>query len=397
MLTGRGRTKASRPGQLHHLQGISAKGAGTSADAGNPDSHDASRWRRVARHYGLLKLLREAAPFKEVPELNNNRGNNRRRGRGNNNRPQNGGQQLNRIDSRARGNAPQLLEKYRKLAQDAHMNGDRVQAEYYLQFADHYFRVIADARVRQEEQRLRQNGGERWQEQEFEDDGGDFSVEGDFPAFDRPTSTRREREERDDRGEDRGNRGENRSEGRGEGRGEGRRERDDRPREDRQRDDRQREDRPRDDRPREERGDGRRENRRFGRNRDAEAEAPVAVEALPGEGVPAIEGEPIADASDNPFVRDTRSARGGLRPRAERRPRSAKPAGGDDAPATLDASFLPPSISTRAEPEAAPAPAAPAAVDPDTPAAEDAPAPAPKKRGRPRKTPAPEASEPVEG
>lgn len=64
--------------------------------------------------------------------MNNNRGNNRRRGRGNN-RPQNGGQQLNRIDSRARGNAPQLLEKYRKLAQDAHLNGDRVQAEYYLQ------------------------------------------------------------------------------------------------------------------------------------------------------------------------------------------------------------------------------------------------------------------------
>ncbi|HQS71345.1 MAG TPA: DUF4167 domain-containing protein, partial [Novosphingobium sp.] len=76
--------------------------------------------------------------------MNNNRGNNNRRRGRNNNRPQNGGgQQLNRIDSRARGNAPQLLEKYRKLAQDAHMNGDRVQAEYYLQFADHYFRVIA--------------------------------------------------------------------------------------------------------------------------------------------------------------------------------------------------------------------------------------------------------------
>ncbi|OZA66746.1 MAG: hypothetical protein B7X78_04495, partial [Sphingomonadales bacterium 39-62-4] len=135
--------------------------------------------------------------------MNNNRGNNnRRRGRSNNNRPQNGGQQQNRIDSRARGNAPQLLEKYRKLAQDAHMNGDRVQAEYYLQFADHYFRVLADARVRQEEQRARPNGGERWQgqEQDGEDDGGDFSVEGDFLGFDRPP-TRREREEREERPE----------------------------------------------------------------------------------------------------------------------------------------------------------------------------------------------------
>ena len=55
------------------------------------------------------------------------------------------------------------MEKYRKLAQDAHLNGDRVQAEYYLQFADHYFRVIADQRVRQEEQRAarRVNGGRK--------------------------------------------------------------------------------------------------------------------------------------------------------------------------------------------------------------------------------------------
>ena len=83
--------------------------------------------------------------------MNNNRGNNRRRGRGGNR--QQGGQQTNRIDSRARGNAPQLLEKYKKLAHDAHLNGDRVQEEYYLQFADHYFRVIADQRQRQEEGR----------------------------------------------------------------------------------------------------------------------------------------------------------------------------------------------------------------------------------------------------
>jgi len=90
--------------------------------------------------------------------LNNNRGNNRRRGRGNN-RQQNS-QQLNRIDSRARGNAPQLLEKYKKLAHDAHLNGDRVQEEYYLQFADHYFRVMADQRQRQEESRQNQNNNQ---------------------------------------------------------------------------------------------------------------------------------------------------------------------------------------------------------------------------------------------
>jgi hypothetical protein len=83
--------------------------------------------------------------------LHNNRGNNRRRGRGNNR--QQGGQQLNRVDSRARGNAPQMLEKYRKMAHDAHLNGDRVQEETYLQFADHYFRVTTDQRQRQEDAR----------------------------------------------------------------------------------------------------------------------------------------------------------------------------------------------------------------------------------------------------
>ena len=77
--------------------------------------------------------------------LNNNRGSNRRRGRGSNR--QQGGNQANRIDSRARGNAPQLLEKYQTLAHDASLNGDRVQAEYYLQCADHYFRVLADCRA----------------------------------------------------------------------------------------------------------------------------------------------------------------------------------------------------------------------------------------------------------
>jgi len=85
--------------------------------------------------------------------LNQNRNQNRRRGRGNNRGGQGGGNQGNRIDSRARGNAPQMLEKYRKLAHDASLNGDRVLTEYYLQFADHYFRVVADSRTQQNDQR----------------------------------------------------------------------------------------------------------------------------------------------------------------------------------------------------------------------------------------------------
>ena len=119
--------------------------------------------------------------------MNNNR-NNRRRGRGNRNN-QGGGNQLNRIDSRARGNAPQLLDKYKKLAQDAQHNGDRVQAEYYLQFADHYFRVIADNKARQDEARAK-----RAEEREQSGESGDDSEDGD----NRRRNNRRGRGRRDD-------------------------------------------------------------------------------------------------------------------------------------------------------------------------------------------------------
>ena len=131
--------------------------------------------------------------------LLNNRNNNRRRGR--NNRNQGGGNAANRIDNRARGNAPQLLDKYKKLAQDAHHNGDRVQQEYYLQFADHYFRVIADNKARQEEARAKRDadrGDNRGSDGEDDGDGED--------------SRRGNRRSRSQRGADR-------SDGRGEGRG----------------------------------------------------------------------------------------------------------------------------------------------------------------------------------
>jgi hypothetical protein len=88
--------------------------------------------------------------------LINNRQNGRRRGRGGI-RPPNGSsggpERGNRVDNRARGNASQLHEKYKTLARDAQMQGDRVNSEYYLQFADHYFRVLSESRARFEEQR----------------------------------------------------------------------------------------------------------------------------------------------------------------------------------------------------------------------------------------------------
>ncbi len=128
-----------------------------------------SRARGHAAAYGPGYGSRRALNEDQLP-LNTNR-NNRRRGRGS--RHQGGANSANRIDSRARGNAPQLLDKYKKLAQDAQHNGDRVQAEYYLQFADHYFRVIADNKARQEEAKAKR-AEERGQSQSDDDaDAGD--------------------------------------------------------------------------------------------------------------------------------------------------------------------------------------------------------------------------------
>jgi len=106
--------------------------------------------------------------------LISNRQGGRRRGRGGGGRAPNissgGG---NRQDNRQRGNAAQLLEKYKGLARDAQMQGDRVQTETYLQFADHYFRVLNESRARYEEQR-RQRGESGYDSYDDEDqDEGD--------------------------------------------------------------------------------------------------------------------------------------------------------------------------------------------------------------------------------
>jgi hypothetical protein len=45
-------------------------------------------------------------------------------------------------DVRVRGNAHQVFDKYQALAREAAASGDRIQAEAYWQYADHYFRLI---------------------------------------------------------------------------------------------------------------------------------------------------------------------------------------------------------------------------------------------------------------
>ena len=250
--------------------------------------------------------------------MNNNRNNNNNRRRGRGNRQQQGGGNQNRIDSRARGNAPQLLDKYKKLAQDAQHNGDRVQAEYYLQFADHYFRVIADNRVRHEEVR---GGGRPDRDYASDDDTGD---EDDFD----PMRQGRDERVRDDRP------------------------RDDRPRDDRPREERSRDERPRDDRSRDERGRGQERQRGRGRPDDGAPRGYGNGEA-PAE---ASEYEP----AENPFVARDRGRERGLRPRGSRRDganEATEELAGDRG--AIDAAALPPSFSLGVEGEPTEAPPKP--------------------------------------
>ena len=124
----------------------------------------------------------------------NNRQGGRRRGRGGQGGGRNlGGQPGNRQDNRQRGNAAQLLEKYKSMARDAQLAGDRVQTEYYLQFADHYFRVLSENRSRFEEQNPRRG---RDEDDQDEDEGEELEAADAQASDEQP-----EREERQDRGE----------------------------------------------------------------------------------------------------------------------------------------------------------------------------------------------------
>lgn len=132
----------------------------------------------------------------------NNRQNGRRRGRGGGGprSPSQSPNVGNRQDNRSRGNAAQLLEKYKSLARDAQLQGDRVQSEYWLQFAEHYYRVLNENRARFEEQRRTRDD---YGSDEDEDQDEAMAADGDEGDEDGD-----DRHLRDDRGnrEDRGNR-----------------------------------------------------------------------------------------------------------------------------------------------------------------------------------------------
>ncbi len=112
--------------------------------------------------------------------------NGRRRGRGSNRPQQQGGgnrsAEVARQDARVRGNAQQLLEKYKNMARDAASSGDRILSEYYMQHADHYYRVLSEFRSRYEEQRPQERGYHDRDDLTRDDHGEDDHGEGDYDS-----------------------------------------------------------------------------------------------------------------------------------------------------------------------------------------------------------------------
>ena len=73
-----------------------------------------------------------------------NSNNRRSRSRGNKQRHSNGRNNFesNGPGGKVRGTAQQVLDKYLGLARDAQSSGDRISAESFFQFAEHYFRIL---------------------------------------------------------------------------------------------------------------------------------------------------------------------------------------------------------------------------------------------------------------
>ena len=90
----------------------------------------------------------------------------RRQNRGSNRRSFNGGNLNGNInkntviessgpDGRQRGSVVQLNEKYTSLASDASSSDDRILAESFLQFADHYYRLKKEIELNNENKDLK--------------------------------------------------------------------------------------------------------------------------------------------------------------------------------------------------------------------------------------------------
>lgn len=108
-------------------------------------------------------------------------------------------------DVRVRGNAHQVFDKYQALAREAAASGDRIMAEAYWQYADHYFRMIqASGGFGQRNNQGWGDGGEEGQAPPQQGQGGQpqqANVNGNG-ADERQGERHGERDERRGRGRD---------------------------------------------------------------------------------------------------------------------------------------------------------------------------------------------------
>jgi hypothetical protein len=149
----------------------------------------------------------------------------KKRSRSSQNRPRTLGNIINRVfdssgpEGKVRGTPQQIIEKYQMLARDAQLSNDRVAAENFLQHAEHYTRMLAEAMremaVEQEarQQQYQQSGGQgQYGGQNGGQNGGPNGGQtGGQPRADRDNRDRGDRPERQDR-PDRQDRGDRRPE-----------------------------------------------------------------------------------------------------------------------------------------------------------------------------------------
>src|SRR5580704_4277040 len=101
-------------------------------------------------------------------------------------------------DVRVRGNAHQVFDKYQALARETAASGDRVMAEAYWQYADHYFRLIQT--IGGSMQRNNQGWGE----------GGEEGQQGNLQQGGQPTNPQQANSNSYAEGERQGGQGEHR-------------------------------------------------------------------------------------------------------------------------------------------------------------------------------------------
>ncbi|KAF0114736.1 MAG: hypothetical protein FD150_1375 [Rhodobacteraceae bacterium] len=154
----------------------------------------------------------------------------KKRSRSSQNRPRTLGNIVNRVfdssgpEGKVRGTPQQIIEKYQMLARDAQLSNDRVAAENFLQHAEHYTRMLAEAmkemaaeqEARQQQyqqtggpsggqngnQNGNQNGGQNGNQNGGQNGGQNSGQQGgQYGGQNQPRSDRQDRGDRPERGD----------------------------------------------------------------------------------------------------------------------------------------------------------------------------------------------------